>query len=360
VLSLPFFYSLRNAHPDAHITVVCKPWVSSLQFREWVDEVVVLPRAFDSSLLGKFEFLKELRSFLKGRFRGFDVGYSLPNSWSAALVLKWAGCRQRIGYRAEGRGWILTHPLDPWGDERGLSSQEVRHRSQAYLELLAESDRATSWATSFWGEPRESGSESIVGLQDWKPGVLSRFEIERAWNESDQLAPPPGSYWVLAPGATADSRRWNVEGWIELSRRIWKKYRIPGLIVGGAKEAPLGERLARDSELGLQDWTARGEVASLGQLFRKAQLTLSNESGLAHVASLCGSPVIIACGAADPRRTRPIGPGRVSVVVNGVDCWPCERNQCRFPVQSMDRYLACLKGLSVDAVWEEVQSVISV
>jgi ADP-heptose:LPS heptosyltransferase len=124
------------------------------------------------------------------------------------------------------------------------------------------------------------------------------------------------------------------------------------VIVGGRSEAPLAEQLCEDSSLKLLDLTAQGPVSSYSGLFQKARFTVSNDSGLAHVASLCGSPVQIIWGAGDPKRTQPLGPGKARVLFNPVDCWPCERNVCSR--EGEDR-LKCLKGIEPEAAFKEVR-----
>jgi ADP-heptose:LPS heptosyltransferase len=114
-----------------------------------------------------------------------------------------------------------------------------------------------------------------------------------------------------------------------------------------------GEALVSDPSLRLEDWTDRGSVSSCWPVFQNAKFTLSNDSGLAHLASLCGSPVQIAWGAGNPKRTEPIGPGRVQVIFNPVSCWPCERNICFQPGEAR---LQCVKGITSEALWKEIQS----
>src|SRR5690606_4799450 len=140
---------------------------------------------------------------------------------------------------------------------------------------------------------------------------LAAFDAPVAWPvaQDESITPPSGPYWVMAPGATAESRRWPEKYFLALARTIATQTGWTGVIVGGPKEAPLAELLCAEGDAKLVDYTARGPVSALFPVFRGARFTVSNESGLAHVAALCGSPVQIVCGAADPRRTRPLGPG---------------------------------------------------
>lgn len=344
VLAYPFFHFLRRRHPSARIAVVCVPWVRDLQFMNLVDEVIVLdpPLAHERTIWKRFRALE--KAALAIRERGpWDLGISLPNSFGAAWLLWRAGVPRRRGYVQEGRGLLLNEPIR----ERGASL--VRHRAQAYADLVTENGLNSPEVRGFWGTPPEND------LDPWIEGELERFPAEKAWPAAVALEPPAEDYWVLAPGATAESRRWSEDQFAALARRVASDTGLSCVIVGGPKEAPLASRLSdrlrEDRQVRIRDWTARGSVTALHRIFAGAKFTVTNESGLAHVASLCGSSVQIVCGAADPRRTKPIGPGRVQVTVNAVDCWPCEKNSCS---QEGGRYLQCLKGISDAAVWDEI------
>jgi heptosyltransferase-2 len=339
VLAFPFYHYLRKAYPQARIAVSCVPWVEALQFRNLVDEVFVLPRSHGDRWLDKVAALNEGAAQLAAR-GPWDLAVSLPNSLSSAWLLYRANAIRRRGYSVEGRGLLLNERL-PW------DPNAERHRAQAYMDLLPEEVRPSLDVRAFWGVPAENE------LDPSTPGELDCFDPVSSWPDAEPLSPPAEPYWVLAPGATAVSRRWPLDYVVGLARLIAKERGFTGVVVGGPAEAPVAMQLTEDKTLRLIDMAAQGPVTGLWKLFRNAKFTVTNESGLAHVAALCGSPVQIVCGAADPRRTCPIGPGKVRVAINPVECWPCERNSCSEPfVQS----IRCLRGIKPDVVWEEIKS----
>jgi len=340
VLAFPFHHALRLRYPKAEIVTACVPWVRDLQFRNLIDDVVVLPKPRDSGFMAKFRALEEGAELLRRRAPEWDLAFVLPNSFSSAYLAWRSGARVRRGYATDGRSWFLTDRLE-WD---GAPS---RHRAQAYLDLLpVELNSVKTPALEFWGVPAENE------LDPPKPGEMVRFDAASSWQGFSPLVPPTGPYWVLAPGATAESRRWPIDRFLRLARRVRSEKGWVGVIVGGPSEAALGAELASDPSTGLLDWTARGPVPTLYSLFASAEFTLTNESGLAHVAALCGSFVQIVCGAADPLRTRPVGPGRVQVSIHPVPCWPCERNTC---AREGAGKIECLTGQSPEQIWEEIE-----
>lgn len=336
VMAYPFFESLRQRYPQAWISVVCTAWVSDIQYRGFVDEVLVLPKSTQASVFEKFRAIYRFSKELKAK-GPWNVGITLPNSFGGALLLKLAGAQQRVGYATDGRGWLLTHPQD-W--QQGASV----HRALAYLRLV-------HWDHA----PAEVQTLLADGVEQfWKPaaigGYSGQFDAVRHWPAAQPLDPPEFDFFVIAPGATADSRRWSADSFDQLIRLMHQKYGWKGVVVGGPAEQMIAERLVKRG-LPIVDYTGKGSVSALWKLFLKSKVSITNESGLAHVASLCGSKVQIICGAADPRRTKPMGPGPVQVAVNPVECWPCERNTCKFSDQ---RHNQCLKGIEPEHVLEEM------
>lgn len=338
ILAFPFYHYLRKAYPQAHITSICVEWARDCQFRDLVNEVHVLPRDVAHGAWGKFNYLESVAAPLRAR-PPWDLAISLPNSFSAAYLLYRSGARRRRGYRYEGRGFLLNDGLawDP---------SPSRHRAQAYVDLLPPEARPEREVLEFWGIPPENELDQTI------PGEMETFDPVRSWQATSPLQPPEGEYWVLAPGATAESRRWSLLSFLELGKKIHAETGLKGVIVGSAKEAPLASELCASAKGCFKDLTAQGPVSGLWKVFRHSKFTVTNESGLAHVAALCGAFVQIICGAADPRRTQPLGPGKIQIAVNPVDCWPCERNICSQPTESK---LQCLKGISVDTVWGEIR-----
>jgi len=327
VLAYPFFKHLREQFPSAWIAAVCTEWVEDVQFKGLVDEVRVVPRLRSDSFYEAGRKLIRFSRSLKDS-GPWDLGITLPNSFGSALLLKLAGAKVRRGYAADARSFLLNEviPYDPSG---------VLHRSQAYLNLLTPQGLPGHRAEEYWSQ-----------------GLERDFDPYLNWAEYPPVEPPFEPYFVVAPGSNAESRRWSLNQFSDFIELMVEQHRLKPVVVGGRAEKEIASELLRRG-VPILDFTALGKVASLWKLFRGASFTLSNDSGLAHVASLSGSRVQLVWGAGDPRRTLPIGPGPVRVKSNPVPCWPCERNQCRFEDIRMNQ---CLQGISAEKIYEEVQS----
>ncbi len=326
VLAYPFYRFLRRAYPQAWIGSVCTEWVRDIQFKGLIDEVFVLPKKKGDSVYRSFQTIRDFSKRVK-QSGPWDLGISLPNSFSSALLLYWAGAKERRGYHTDARGMLLTQKM-PWVPGSGV------HRAQAYLNLLEPEGGTRFPAVDYWNHSGETSFDPITFWPDMIP-----------------IEPPRDNYFLLAPGATADSRRWSVEQFSELIEKIQERTDFRAIVIGGNAEREIAKKFL-ERGLRVDDYTGKGWVAAHWKLFRQAQFTVCNESGLAHVAALCGSNVQIICGAADPKRTKPIGPGKVQVTINPVECWPCERNVCQFVDERKNQ---CLVGITASRVLEEIE-----
>ncbi|HTL12004.1 MAG TPA: glycosyltransferase family 9 protein [Bdellovibrionota bacterium] len=342
IMALPFFHYLRKAHPRARITVACVPWVEDLQFRHLVDSVVALPRPAGQGLRAKITALDRGAQAVRAEApQGFDLGISLPNSLSAAWLLWRAGAKNRIGYKADGRGILLS-------DARPWDPSPHRHRAQSYIDLLPPGYRPDRPVTEFWGIPSPDGKDDPI------PGECDSFDPARAWPGARAVRPPADPYWVLAPGSQAESRRWPVDRFAEIARRVGERTGLTCVVVGSAAEGEAAEFIRqRSGGTHVRDYTGRGLASELWALFKSARFCVSNDSGLAHIASLCGTTTLVIYGAGDPRRTRPLGPGAVMLRANPVECWPCEKNTC---FQKGDLRIQCLTGIEVDGLWDDLRA----
>ncbi len=339
ILALPFFHYLRQAYPRAEITVSCVPWVQSVQFRNWVDQVIPLTQPQGKGLWNQWNAWEASARTLREQ-GPWDLGICLPQSLSSAWIMARSGVSKRRGYLAEGRGILLNEGLSG-------AALDSLHRSEEYVGLLSREIPRPGSVRDFWGVPPENP------LDLGTPGVISGFDPAIAWPEVVPMDPPAEKYWILAPGSMAESRRWPETYWVGLARKISEATSLKGVIVGGSFESSVAERLVQDPSLRLENWTHRGVASTYWKVFRQAQFSVCNDSGLAHLAALCGSRVQVVWGAGRVLKTRPLGPGSVKLSVNPVECWPCESNEC---LRTSGQKLECLLGISSDLVWKEIAS----
>jgi heptosyltransferase-2 len=124
---------------------------------------------------------------------------------------------------------------------------------------------------------------------------------------------PSGRFVAVAPGASRATKRWPPAHWEQLARSL-REVGIPTVAVGAAGERGLVPAVADACAIGL------GPTAAL---LRRAATVVANDSGLMHLATAVGTPVIALFGPTVPDLG--YGPYRADAVVleRDLPCRPC-------------------------------------
>jgi len=310
VMSLPAIRAIRLVFPHAHLSVLARPSVADLYARETaIDQVIAYP-----ALKG----LGARRDFAKGlRARGFDGAILLQNAFDAALIVWLAGIPERIGYRRDGRGMLLTRaiPVPEPGDI-------PRHERFYYLELLRRAGLIERFPES--GEIRLDG---IGAAREAGAARLSALAV---------AGPAIG----ISPGAAyGDAKRWLPERFAESGRQLAGTIGASVLVFGSAAERALCETVAETLRRGGIDARNLAGETSLGEFIDLAaacRIFLTNDSGAMHVASALGVPTVAVFGATDDTTTGPTGP-LARVVREHAECSPCLLRECPIDQRCMTR-----------------------
>ncbi len=320
-MSLPALTSVRRTYPRAEIFILAKPWVADLfKSHPDVDRVVLYQSpGIHEGFRGKWRLARELR------LEKFDLALHLPNSFESALISFLAGIPQRAGYNTDGRGVLLTHRVPVNGKiKRG-------HQVEYYLYLL-----------------RSLGFQICGGIPALETSPKLLEEAERILEalgvkKSDPLV-------GLSPGTKYGSaKEWFPERFGELMGRICREMRARTLILGSPGDRLVASQISQKTGPAAIDLTGKTTLSQAIGLIARCRLFITNDSGLMHVASALGIPLVAIFGSTDPLRTGPLSKnGRV--LYKSIPCAPCLKTEC--PV---DR--RCMELITVSEVYEEVKKI---
>jgi heptosyltransferase I len=158
--------------------------------------------------------------------------------------------------------------------------------------------------------------------------------------------PADGARWIaLQPGARWLNKRWPVEHFAELIRRLAAE--SPDLrfaILGGKDEAALAESLCHASPERCLNLAGKTSLPEMVEWLRRCELLVTNDTGPMHVAAALGRPLVALFGPTEPRRTGPYG--RLDQVMrHPLPCAPCMKSRCAWP-----QPIECLTALTPAAV----------
>lgn len=328
VMALPMISETKEAHPDSEVTLLAPEHMIDLfDNNPAIDTVIPIPRKHQHGLIAVTK-IKELLSEEQ-----YDIGYILPPSFGAAAGFKLAGIKERVGYIADGRRLLLTKPLPlptPLNDQ---------HRSELYFNLLR---RGAGVELNYVKPKLFFNDDDITSIKT----LLSGFGLE-----------PGRPYIVIAFQAVAESRRWGLDKYTDLVKRIINEQHLKVVLVGGEAEIKAGENIVEAAGArNVVNLSGKTKVRETAAVMSEAKLFIGNDSGPAHLAAAAGCPVIVLSGADDPKSTSPIAVNKVLIYEEDLDCISCVKNKC--PLKG-DDFMQCMKNISVDRVFTAAELLLA-
>jgi ADP-heptose:LPS heptosyltransferase len=158
-----------------------------------------------------------------------------------------------------------------------------------------------------------------------------------------------GEKWmILTPGSLNMTKRWKLNGFVELCRLLSQRNSFPILFAGDESD-----RVRSQEIIGTRifDLCGKTDLLQLAWLIREAKLLISHDSAPLHMAGLFNTPVVAVFGPTDPLK---YGPWRENsrVVRKTLFCSPCEKSLCVY-------HHECMEQIEPEEILEAVNELIS-
>ncbi len=187
--------------------------------------------------------------------------------------------------------------------------------------------------------------------------VIEQYLEDKNLNDKFLVGVHPGGGGSWDKNWQGHKKRWPLEGFADLSRKLIKDKDAYIIIFGGLEERLLKHRLADCIEDKARVFVVDNQPLHLTALFIKhCNLFISNDTGLMHLSSILSVPTLGIFGPSNYVRTAPRGKKSFYVMSN-IDCSPC----LKYPFYSSkssiscSRGLACLESISVDDVCNKLK-----
>lgn len=299
VMTTPAIGAIRTSFPDAHITLLATPLVAELfSPHEWIDEVMIYDKKVrHAGPAGRLGIARELCA------KHFDLAILLQNAFDAALITWLARIPVRMGYRTDGRGFLLTHGCPLSGETKRL------HHVEYYLRMLGN-----------FGITAGSGSLSLMVTVE-EEREAARVLLEAGIDSSDCLI-------GINPGATyGAAKRWYPERFAAVADELCRKWGAKAVITGGPTERQIASEIVSAMEAKVLNLAGSTAVRELMALIKRCDFFITNDSGPMHIAAAFGVPLVAIFGPTDHTTTSPFS-DRAVVVRQEEKCAPCMKREC--------------------------------
>ena len=320
LLAQPLFARLHQRFSTLVLDVLAPAWTAPLLARmPEISEVIETPFVH-----GPLQWRERWRLGRALRARRYDTAIVLPNSFKSALVPFFADIPLRSGYVGESRYGLLNvlHKLD---------AKRVPLMSERYAQLA--------------GKPREPIHRPLPRpvLEVDQANLLitvGRLGLDR----SRPVA-------VLCPGAEyGPAKRWPEEHFAELAKNLsGQGYSV--WLLGGPGDRAVGDAIATRSGGAAVNCCGRTDLASAIDLMSAADIVVTNDSGLMHVAAALGRPIVALYGSSSPEHTPPLSDSARLLKLDGLECSPCYKRECPLG------HFRCMRELTPARVLAEISEL---
>jgi heptosyltransferase-2 len=295
VVSQPLLMLLKRRNPAAAIELLAPAWVCPVYERmAEVSAIIVSPFAHGELAWGR---RRAVAAALQAR--QYQQCIVLPNSLKSALIPWLAGIPLRTGFVGEQRYGLLNN-------RRKLDAARFPRLVDRFAALASADGEPLPRPLPDPSLRVDAASQAIaqarLGLRHERPVI------------------------ALCPGAEyGPAKRWPAAYYAEIAndmetqgRQVW--------IFGSNKDAEIGAAIASLAPASV-NLCGRTGLADAIDLLALADLVLTNDSGLMHVAAAVGCRVIALFGSSTPDYTPPLSPLATTISL-GLDCSPCFARTC--------------------------------
>ena len=250
----------------------------------------------------------------------FDRGIVLPHSFRAALLFFLGGVQNRIGYRLNKRGFMLTQGLE--------RETQLVATAEQYLRIL-----------DALGGERISEAPSLRVTEDEEQRFDSKY------------TDVGGDYVALIVGAQyGPSKRWPASHFAQLADMIVSKYSRMVYILPARHEMEIARHVYDGVSNKEQVRIQVMDVADLKVCLSRASLVVSNDTGPRHISEALSKPTIVILGPMDAKYTEYPSPC-THPIFKDVACRPCNKKKCETNHE-------CMAGVRAEDVFAKAEEIL--
>lgn len=323
VLTTPAIRAVRQNFPESYLAMMVQPYTAAvIKNNPHLNEVIIYDkRGKHKTLWGSLKFARALKA------KKFDLAFIFHPTNRVNIITFLARIPERIGYNRK-CGFLLTRKI-PDNKYKG-----EKHEIEYNFEVLA--TRGIF--------PTDKKVEMFLSLDE--ENFATKFLNDSRINRDLPLV-------AIQPGASCPSKRWPIERFAEVGKKLMERIPINFVIIGSQEEAPLLRNL--QELLPPKAILAQGfSLGNLAAILKYARLFISNDTGPVHIAAALGTPSLVIFGrnqpGLSPRRWQPWGNQHI-IFHKDVGCQICLAHNCQKDFQ-------CLQAITSFEVFQAAERIL--
>lgn len=305
VLTTSAIALLRDAYPDAKITMLCKSVVrQAVENNPVIDDVITFDyKAKNNSIAKMWGMVKELRR------RKFDLSISFDRKLRPALLVFFAGIPTRVGPdmvfdpKTSNVNWFYTQTIN--------IPHDIVNNLQA--------------------ETYQAIVRGFAGVNGHKEPVMARLNEQDYQKASELLGilPQKEKKIALCVKGTFGLKTWPKEYFSKVVNELNEKYNASFFVVGAPNDKEYSDEVISEIGLPVANFCGKTSLTELTALFYRADLLITVDTGATHIAATTGISMVTMYGCTTPKRWHPYNLN-CRVMSYDPECCPCQygENDC--------------------------------
>lgn len=297
MMSHVLFQLLHQQYHDLELHVLAPAWSQALLSRmPAVHKTIVLPFGHgELKIRARYHFAKSLRA------EKYHQAIVLPNSLKSALIPFWAKISKRTGWLGECRYGLLN-------DVRQLDKQRLPRMVDRFAAL------------AFPAQTVLAANIPVPALH------IQPVQVDVTLKKY-ALSQPTKPILILCPGAEfGAAKRWPAGHFAAVANQkisdgwdVW--------LLGSSNDHSVAQDIQAILQQRCINFAGKTTLAEAVDLLSLATVVVANDSGLMHIATAAGRPVIALYGSTSPEFTPPLS-CCAKVLKLTLDCQPCCQREC--------------------------------
>lgn len=307
VMTEPAIRALKEANPQAKISLLTSPsGAQAARLLSCIDETIVYEAPWQSSTPKTHTSDIDQALIENLKVRNFDAAAiftSYDQSSLPAVMLSYmSDIPLRLAHARENPSQLLTH----WAEEVE-PEKTIRHEVRRQLEMVALAGCHVS--------------DERIRL---KLSEEAHHKLTRKLSKRNFESTRP--FFVVQPGAPADSRRYPAEKFSEVIRELWRQTGWRILLTGTHSERALISEVISEASVPCENLAGELDLEEFAALLSRASALISNNTGPVHLAAGLRTPVIDIYALTNPQHTPWKVPSRV--LYFDTSCRYCYKSLC--------------------------------
>jgi len=176
-------------------------------------------------------------------------------------------------------------------------------------------------------------------------------EVDKLWKEKNLSGKKIA---VISPGAKWFTKRWIPEKFASLGKALLKKYCDILIFVGSSDEYELCHEICKEIGGDTINLAGKTDFHAAGEIIRRCNIFIGNDSGLGHFASAVGTPAVILFGPTVKEFGFFPFRSKSTVIEKDIYCRPCSHigsDKCP------ERHFKCMNEIEIDDVLRAAESL---